>query len=373
MQRKRVYLGIAAVVVAGLAIGAYSYMKFRANPINRLVLPSGLSVELVAKGLRDARQLALSKDERTLFVGTRKKGVVYRVRLNEFGTAQSVEVLLDGLTMPSGIALRDQEGREDLYVSAMHEIWVVENAIGSNQARLLTDALPDQKHHGWRYLRFGPDGMLYVPVGAPCNACLSEDPKFASILRVDPDTGTFEVFAKGVRNSLGLAFHPVTGQLWFTENGRDLLGDDIPPDEVNVVTAGGQHYGFPYIHAGSVPDPEFGEGADQDDYVRPVFNIQAHSAALGLVFNTSSQLGESWKGAVLIAEHGSWNRTEMVGYQVSALLPDTDGNVSLKPFITGFLQNGKAWGRPNDLLITRDGHLLISDDQFNAVLRIHPD
>ena len=341
-----------------------------AGLVEQLAVPEGLHVELVAGSLPDARQMALSRDGKTLFVGTFKQGVVYRLRLDDTGKASKVEALLEGLTLPSGIALRERNGREDLYVGALNEIWVVENALESKAARLLTDKLPDKQHHGWKYLRFGPDGQLYVPVGAPCNICKSEDPRFASILRMNPDTGTTEPYVEGIRNSVGLAFHPTTGQLWFTDNGRDMLGDDVPPEEVNIVTAKGQHFGYPFIHAGNIPDPEFGTDVDPGRFIKPAYTIQAHSAALGLTFNTGTALGKAWEGSVLIAEHGSWNRSEMVGYRVSALVPDAAGGMTLKPFMTGFLQNGKVLGRPNDVLITNEGALLVSDDLSNAVYRV---
>jgi glucose/arabinose dehydrogenase len=211
---------------------------------------------------------------------------------------------------------------------------------------------------------------LYVPVGAPCNICKSEDPRFASILRIDPDTGAAGLYAEGIRNSVGLAFHPTTGQLWFTENGRDMLGDDVPPEEVNIVTAKGQHFGYPFIHAGTIRDPEFGKGADPEKFTGPSYTIQAHSAALGLTFNNGAGLGAEWKDAVLIAEHGSWNRSVKVGYRVSALVPNGAGTMTIKPFMAGFLRNGKVLGRPNDVLITKEGNLLVSDDFSNAVYRV---
>ncbi len=366
---KHLFLLVLTAFVS-IAAEASDNNKPPSGLVERLVVPEGLHVELVADSLPDARQLALSKDGKTLFVGTFKQGVVYRLRLDDAGKASDIETLLEGLTLPSGIALREHNGREDLYVGALNEIWVVENALESKAARLLTDKLPDKQHHGWKYLRFGPDGLLYVPVGAPCNICKSKDPQFASILRMDPDTGVIEPFVEGIRNSVGLAFHPKTGQLWFTDNGRDMMGDDVPPEEVNIVTAKGQHFGYPFIHADNIPDPEFGKGVDTGKFTKPSYTIQAHSAALGLTFNTSAALGKAWQGSVLIAEHGSWNRSEMAGYRVSALVPDAAGNMTLKPFMTGFLRDGKVLGRPNDVLITKEGELLVSDDMSNAVYRV---
>lgn len=373
MHRQVLRFALTVLIPLAFFTGVEAAEKRPSGLVERLVVPDGLHVELVADALPDARQLALSKDEQTLFVGTFKQGVVYRLQLDHAGKARNVEILLEGLNLPSGIALREYNGREDLYVGALNEIWVVENALESKAARLLTDKLPDKQHHGWKYLRFGPDGQLYVPVGAPCNICKSRDPRFASILRMDPDTGVVEPFVEGIRNSVGLAFHPVTGQLWFTDNGRDMMGDDVPPEEVNIVTLKGQHFGYPFIHAGTIPDPEFGQAVDPEKFTKPSYTIQAHSAALGLTFNTGSALGKAWEGAVLIAEHGSWNRSEKVGYRVSALVPDAEGTLTLKPFMTGFLRGGKALGRPNDVLITKEGDLLVSDDLANAVYRVSPE
>ena len=356
------------VSASGLTFAASN--KSAARLVEQLIVPEGLHVELIAGSIPDARQLALSRDGSTLFVGTFKQGVVYRIRLDAAGKSTRVETLLEGLTLPSGIALREHNGREDLYVGALNEIWLVENAMESKAARLLTDKLPDKQHHGWKYLRFGPDGLLYVPVGAPCNICKSEDSRFASILRMDPDTGVIEPYVEGIRNSVGLAFHPTTQQLWFTDNGRDMMGDDVPPEEVNIVTAKGQHFGYPFIHGGNIPDPEFGKGVVAEKFTKPAYTIHAHSAALGLAFNTGTGLGEAWQGSVLIAEHGSWNRSEMVGYRVSALVPDAAGGMTLKPFMRGFIQDGKVVGRPNDVLITKEGAMLVSDDLANAVYRV---
>ncbi len=370
---KQLYLLVLSALVSAATVAVAEDNKLSAGLLERLVVPEGLHVELVAGSLPDARQMALSKDGNTLFVGTFKQGVVYRIRLDGAGKASSVETLLEGLTLPSGIALREHNGREDLYVGALNEIWVVENALESKTSRLLTDKLPDKQHHGWKYLRFGPDGLLYVPVGAPCNICKSRDPRFASILTMDPDTGVTQPFVEGVRNSVGLAFHPTTEQLWFTDNGRDMMGDDVPPEEVNVVTAKGQHFGYPFIHAGNIPDPEFGKDVDAGKFTKPSYTIQAHSAALGLTFNTGAGLGKAWQGSVLIAEHGSWNRSEMVGYRVSALVPDAAGTMTIKAFMTGFIQAEKVVGRPNDVLITGKGELLVSDDVSNAVYRVRAD
>lgn len=335
-----------------------------ATPLDRLQLPAGMQVELVSDAVENARQMALDADRGFLYVGTRRKGVVYRVALD----SGEVTVISRGLIMPSGIAL-DASGR--LYIGALNEVRVIAQPhIQSTPTRgdLLTDQLPTERHHGWKYLRFGPDGQLYLSVGAPCNVCLEEDPRFASILRMDPATGGTQVIAHGVRNSVGLAFHPRSGRLWFTDNGRDMLGDDVPHEELNELVTEGSHYGFPFEHAGSLRDPEYGLQAGDRQFEQPKLNIQAHSAALGLDFARPNTLGGRYADALFIAEHGSWNRTSKVGYRVS-LVRFTDAGLTYEPFITGWLEGEKNWGRPNDVLAAPDGSLLVSDDQSGAVYR----
>ena len=207
------------------------------------------------------------------------------------------------------------------------------------------------------------------PVGAPCNICESEDPRFASILRMDPETGETTVFAAGVRNSVGMDWHPDTGELWFSDNGRDWLGDDEPAEEINRVTSAGAHYGYPYVHAGDILDPKFGDGHDPADYVPPEIKIQAHSAALGLAFYTGSQFPDSYRNALFIAEHGSWNRSSKVGYRVSVVRFGDSGPV-YEPFLDLWLKDEKVSGRPNDVLVSKDGSLLISDDKVGAIYRV---
>jgi len=362
---------VSACLGAGVIAGAsWVWDKLRLHSISELALPDGLIVEVLARGLPEARQMALSADGRTLFVGSRRAGKVYRVRLDATGSARATETIIDGLTVPSGVALRLIEGREDLYIAARSQVWIITDAANGSQSRLLTDKLPDAYRHDRRYLRFGPDGYLYLAVGAPCNVCLSIDPRYASILRMNPDTGATDLFAAGVRNSSGIAFRPDTNELWFTDNGRDLLGDDIPADEINVAGSAGVHFGFPFIHQGDLPDPEFGQGAAPSEYQPPRFRLQAHVAPLGIAFNTGRELGDEWQGALFVAEHGSWNRTSMVGYQVGALLAGADGTLTYKRFLWGFQSADDLFGRPTDVLLTPEGHLLVSDDYRGRILRV---
>ena len=336
--------------------------------LDALSAPPGFSIRVVTDQVDNARQLALG-ERGTLFAGTRRAGKVYALPAALTAQPGKPVTLARGLSMPSGLAFKSG----DLYVGALEKILrfrdIESNLVRDAPAEVVTQALPDKSHHGWKYLGFAPDGSLFVPVGAPCNICLSEDPRFASILQMNPETGQTSVFASGVRNSVGFAWHPQTGELWFTDNGRDMLGDNVPPEEVNVATAAGQHFGFPYVHAGDIADPQFGHDVDPARYVPPVLKIQAHSAPLGIDFYTGTQFPPRYHHALFIAEHGSWNRSSKVGYRVSVVTFDESG-MHYAPFITGWLEGERNWGRPNDVLMAPDGSLLISDDQAGAIYQV---
>lgn len=336
-----------------------------------LSLPPGFSIETLNFEVPNARQMALTS-EGTLIVGTRRKGNVYAVANALTAETPEVVTLFQDLKLPSGVAV--QEG--DLYIGAVERVIKIENIddnLVKNPPQIqVTDKLPDKSHHGWKYLKFGPDGQLYVPVGAPCNICLSEDERFASMLRMDPSTGDTTLVASGIRNTVGFDWHPVTKELWFTDNGRDSLGDDVPAEEVNIITGANQHFGYPFVHAGDIRDPKFGshKAAEAKKFTAPALKIQAHSAALGMTFYTSEQFPKPYKNALFIAEHGSWNRSEKVGYQVSVVFSEPDGSLRYEPFVYGWLVGQKASGRPNDVLVTPDGSLLISDDQRGVIYRV---
>ena len=352
----------------------------KAINLAELSLPQGFTISLVSDEVPNARQMALSAGG-ILYVGTRKAGKVYAL-LPRKGPGKGpgkglndpeVVVIAQNLTMPSGVVILDG----DLYVGALDRVLKypnidkqLQNSSSSKPiTEVLSENLPDKTHHGWKYLSAGPDGYLYVPVGAPCNICLSDNPVFASIQRMDPESGTMSTYAEGIRNTVGMAWHPETDRLWFTDNGRDMLGDDIPAEEVNEVRDVLAHYGYPYIHAGDISDPEFGKGKNAEDYVRPRYKIQAHSAALGISFYTGQQFPDQYRNALFIAEHGSWNRTEKVGYRVSVLRWEA-GQKVYEPFISGWLNGDTSWGRPNDVLVSPEGDLLISDDQAGAIYRV---
>jgi len=339
------------------------------SQLTRIELPPGFVISVYAQGVENARQLALG-DRGTVFAGSRRAGKVYALADNDGDhVAERVYVIDHGLRLPSGLEFRDGS----LYVGALDRILRyddIETRLAQPpEPHLVTDGFPSKTHHGSRYLRFGPDGYLYVPVGAPCNVC--DEPGFAQIRRIHDDGGGEEVYASGIRNSVGLAFHPETGELWFTDNGRDWLGDDIPSDELNHAPESGLHFGFPWCHQGDLPDPEYGNGRNCRDYAAPALKLGAHVAALGLAFYTGAMFPARYKGRLFIARHGSWNRSGKVGYDIVMVKFDSAGKAEeAEVFASGWLQGQDAWGRPNDVLQLTDGSLLISDDTADAVYRI---
>jgi glucose/arabinose dehydrogenase len=233
---------------------------------------------------------------------------------------------------------------------------------------LVFDKLPRDVHHGWKFIRFGPDGKLYVPIGAPCNIC--DQAGYAVITRMNPDGSDREVFARGIRNTVGFTWHPATRELWFTDNGRDYLGDDAPPCELNVAPRPGLDFGFPYCHGKDIKDPEFGKLGDCGRITPPVQLLGAHVAPLAVKFYTGSAFPERYRNLVFIAEHGSWNRSEKSGYRITTVKLDGNKAVSYEPFATGFNRGNEVYGRPVDLLLLDDGSFLVSDDQAGAIYRL---
>ncbi|PWK92577.1 PQQ-dependent sugar dehydrogenase [Fulvimonas soli] len=340
-----------------------------APALDRLKLPPGFHVAVYSDQVPNAREIALGA-KGTVFVGSNDAGKVYALTDgNGDGVADRVRVIASGLQLPVGVAFRDG----DLYVSAVSRIYVlrdIENHLDAPpQPEVVTDRLPTETHHGWKFIAFGPDGKLYVPVGAPCNIC-DPGPDHAKLLRMNPDGGGWQDVARGIRNTVGFDWQPGTKQLWFTDNGRDMLGDDRPSDELNRVTKPDEHFGYPYCHQGDTLDPEFGKGKRCQDYTPPVLKLGAHVAALGMRFYTGSQFPARYRGAIFVAEHGSWNRTQKSGYRVMAVRLDGAKVVAYEPFITGFEQDEKAWGRPADVQPLPDGSLLVSDDLAGAVYRV---
>lgn len=341
-------------------------------PLESIRLPPGFSIELLAS-VPNARQMAFGGDG-VLYVGSMRAGRVYALPLDADYRPGRLRVLASGLKMPVGVAWREGS----LYVSAIDRILrfdrIAERLDDPPAAVVVHDGLPKETHHGWKFIAFGPDGWLYVPVGAPCNNCERDPDRFAVILRMQPDGSRVETFAHGVRNTVGFDWHPQTGELWFTDNGRDLLGDDLPPDELNHAPKAGLHFGFPYCHGGTVADPEFGKKQACKDFVPPVQALGAHVAALGMRFYEGQQFPAEYGGRVFIAEHGSWNRSSKSGYRVSMVTLKDGKAVAYAPFASGWLQTqGKSetvWGRPADVLVLPDGSLLVSDDLAGAIYRI---
>ena len=338
-------------------------------PVERIKLPAGFKIDIYAEGVKNARQMVRG-DQGTIFVGSRRAGKVWALSdTHGDQRADQVREIDSGLDMPSGLEFR----AGSLFVGANDRILRYDN-IESVLHRppepvVVTDALPDKDHHGWKYLRFGPDDMLYIPVGVPCNICQQDG--FGEIRRMRPDGDGMEVFAVGVRNSVGLAFHPQNGQLWFTDNGADRLGDDLPADELNHAPEQGIHFGFPYCHQGDVLDKKFGKGKDCTDYTAPVAKLDPHGAALGLAFYEGEMFPAEYKNRLFIVQHGSWNRSEKSGYQILVLDVQPDGKLlEQKVFASGWMENEKSWGRPNDVLVMPDGALLVSDDAADVIYRI---
>jgi glucose/arabinose dehydrogenase len=363
--------------LAWLLLGLSAATRGADLPIETLRLPPGFRIQVLTDAVPNARAMRLGRyaDGRgVLYVGSMRAGRVYAVELDQ-NRAQRVRTIASGLNRPAGLAWRDGS----LYVSAVSRILRydgIDDRLADPPAPVVvTDRLPSETHHGAKFLAFGPDGRLYVPVGAPCNVC-EPGPRFADLQRLNPDGSGLETIATGIRNSVGFDWSPADGTLWFTDNGRDMLGDDVPSDELNRVAPPWQDFGFPYCHQGDVPDPEFGGKHPCSGFVPPVAKLGSHVAALGMRFYTGQQFPEDYRHSVFIAEHGSWNRSRKVGYQVvRAVLQGPDRVARVEPFVTGWLQVDAAgresvWGRPADVLVMPDGALLVSDDHAGAIYRI---
>jgi glucose/arabinose dehydrogenase len=346
--------------------------KSKELPLNSIKLPKGFSIAVYAE-VPNARSMALSPSG-TLFVGNRDGDKVYAVQDTDGDfKGDKVYVIASGLNMPNGVAYKDG----DLYIaenSRISKISNVESNLSSpTKPQTVYDKYPTDDSHGWKYIAFGPDGKLYVPVGAPCNICEPSNPIYASITRINADGTGFEIFASGVRNTVGFTWHPVTNNIWFTDNGRDRLGDDIPPCELNTATRKGQHFGFPYCHAGTIKDPEFGNKRTCSEFVKPAQILGAHVAPLGLKFYTGSQFPADYNNQVIIAEHGSWDRSKKNGYRLSRVKIDANGrSTGIETFASGWLDETKekAWGRPVDVMLLKDGSMLVSDDYAGVIYRI---
>ena len=370
---------LALFALLALAVPAPAH----ALPLERIKLPPGFKIEVYASGVKDARSLALGS-QGVVFVGTRRVGRVYAlVDSKKANRADQVLTIAGGLQMPNGVAFHDGA----LYVAEISRVLRysdIETRLESPpRPTVLRADYPDKTHHGWKFIAFGPDGLLYVPVGAPCNICEPPDRIYESITRLSLDGKTREVFAHGVRNTVGFDWHPRTKVLWFTENGRDDMGDDTPEDELNRAPQPGMHFGFPYCHASGLSDPELGRGRSFSNYTAPAALLGPHVAAVGMRFYTGAMFPPEYRENIFIAEHGSWNRTVPLGYRLKRVRLDEKGEkvVSQEVFASGWLPerpaagdarrpSSQAWGRPADVLVMPDGALLVSDDAADAVYRI---
>jgi glucose/arabinose dehydrogenase len=360
--------GAALTLAAGLALTLPRAGQAQSLPIDQIKLPPGFTIELLAR-VPNARQMALSPAN-ILYVGSMREGKVHALPLDVDFKPGKLYVVADRLKMPVGVAWRDSS----LYVSAVDRILRlddIDRRLENPPAPAIVRAdLPTETHHGWKFIAFGPDGWLYVPVGAPCNICEPDPDRYAAILRMRPDGSELQTFARGVRNSVGFDWHPATGELWFTDNGRDLMGDDVPPDELNHAPKPGMHFGYPYCHGGTVADPEYGHKRSCSDLAAPAQNLGAHVASLGMRFYTGRQFPAQYRNRIFIAEHGSWNRSQKTGYRVSMVTLEGNRALAYEPFASGWLQGESAWGRPADVLVLPDGSLLVSDDHAGAIYRI---
>ena len=361
------WLGVLAAMLTAAAANVQAQSSL---PLERIRLPPGFVIELVAR-VPNARAMVWGRNG-TLFVGS-TRGQVHAVSLPATGAADAARVrtIASGLRDPAGVAFRDGA----LYVSAVSRILRyddIERSLDSPPSPVVvTDALPDEGHHGRRFIAFGPDGKLYVPIGVPCNICRPDAERYGIITRMNADGSGREIVARGVRNTVGFDWHPRSKELWFTDNGRDWMGDDAPPCELNRVTRPGDHFGYPYCHGGAIADPEFGKQRSCREFVAPVQNLGPHVAPLGMRFYTGTQFPAAYRNQVFIAEHGSWNRSQKIGYRVTLVRLDAVGRaLSYEAFAEGWLDGQQAWGRPADVLVAPDGSLLVSDDGAGAIYRI---
>jgi len=347
------------VAVAALLFSAAVSAYPQNPPLERIQLPPGFRIEVLAP-VPNARSLALGA-RGTLFVGSRSGSAVHAVL-----PGGKVVRVADGLSVPNGVAFKDGA----LYIAEISRILKIENAESNpaSKPEVVYDKLPREVHHGWKFIRFGPDGKLYVPIGAPCNVC--ERDGYGLIGSLDLKTKAFAVHSKGIRNSVGFDWHPQSRELWFTDNGRDWLGDDLPADELNHAPRAGMHFGFPHCHQGDLPDPEFGRTRKCTEFTPPAQKLGAHVASLGMRFYTGKMFPAEYRNQIFIAEHGSWNRSRKIGYRISVVTLEGNKAVAYRPFAQGWLQGESAWGRPVDLEVLPDGSLAVSDDAAGMIYRI---
>lgn len=365
------------LLTAALTAVFFMFSVISTNPgfaqeinLNRIKLPPGFEISVFASRIFGARSMALSP-QGILFVGTRKEGNVYAVMdHNKDNKADEVIAVARGLNSPNGVAFKDGA----LYVAEINRILryddIETRLKNPPKPVVVNESFPREKHHGWKLIHFGPDGMLYVPIGAPCNICESQDKRIAAILRMQPNGKNVEIFAHGVRNTVGFDWHPMTKELWFTDNGRDWMGDDKPPDELNHSPVAGMHYGYAYCHGNDLRDPRYGLERDCSEFVKPAIELGPHVAALGRRFYTGKMFPAAYQSRIFIAEHGSWNRAVPIGYRITTVTLEGNKPIKYEVFAEGWLDGALVYGRPVDVLLMNDGSLLISDDRADAIYRI---
>lgn len=358
--------GTAAIPASVAKTGAEGAYPELAN----FKLPVGFSISVFSDSVPAARSMVVSPSG-IVYVGSRKAGKIYAlVSSKRNNVIDKVVTVAEGLNAPIGVTLLNGS----LYVGEISRVIRFDNIDATYdkkpQVNVVKVSLPSDKWHGEKVIAAGPDGKLYIPVGAPCNVCNKENEAYSKIHRMNPDGSGLEEYARGVRNTVGFAFHPTTKQLWFTDNGRDMLGDNVPSDKLHVAPQAGLHFGFPYCAGGVLPDPEFAAGRKCSEFEEPVAKLGPHVASLGLAFNTGSHFPAQYKHQLFIAEHGSWNRTQKSGYRVALVTLHDNKMVSDTVFIDGFIQNGEVIGRPVDIAFLEDGSMLVSDDHKGRIYRV---
>ena len=362
-----IYLDKKIFLLTNLLIGLFAW-----TDITKLQVPEGFEIQEFVTEIDDARQMV--EGSNFIFVGTRRAGNVYAIDKNN---ANKVSVILSELDMPTGVALKNG----DLYIAetdTIHVVKNIENKLSSNKeitTEIFFSDLPrktmwnpiKKAWHGWKWIDFGPDGALYISEGVPCNICDEDDSRYGTILKLE--NNNLSIFADGVRNSVGFDWHPISQEMYFTDNGRDYMGDDIPPCELNRVVSPGDHFGFPFIHGKNISDDKF-KAPEDFTFSQPVWEFQAHTAPLGIKFYSGESFPEYYRNGAFVAQHGSWNRSEKVGYRVLFMKMEEGNVVSADVFIDGWMSDETSWGRPVTPLILKDGSMLISDDQADSIIRV---
>lgn len=339
-------------------------------PLDKIKMPAGFSISVYAE-VPGARSMVMSSSG-TLFVGTQHSGFVYAVKDTDGDhKADKRWTIASGMNNPNGVAIKNG----NLYVAEINKVTRfndIDNKLADpGKGEVINDKFPTEWPHGWKYIAFGPDGKLYVPVGAPFNIGMPDD-RHAAIFRMNDDGSGLETFANGVRNTVGFTWHPQTKEMWFTDNGRDMMGDDVPFCELNTASKAGMHFGYPYYHSGTIKDPQFGAGHEASEFTAPVQNLGAHVAPLGLKFYTGNMFPAAYKDQIFVAEHGSWNRTKKSGYRVTLVKTENGKAKGYETFASGWLDDAtqEFWGRPVDVLVLEDGSMLVSDDFAGVIYRI---